>query len=317
MIIDDLYINYNISFITSRYSATGDAITTIAYNFQIGVSIARQIILDVCTAIWDVLAPIYMPVPSEDKWKSIADEFYEGQNFPNCIGTIDCKHVMIQCPINSGSLLSNYKSYFSIVLLAIASADYRFVMVNVGAYGSSNDSSVLNHKTFFKWLRNKNLDVPPSKELPNDIEETHVHHILLGDQAFPLRYDLMRPFVRNSLTNERSIFNYRLSRARRVVENAFSILANCWRIYHCIYLNLDNVTTVVKATVVLHNIMTLPNDKVCTDVMNNRVKTFGDAFEDPAKQGNWPATAANDIWNYFTHYFNSDHGSVEWQNNYP
>ena len=47
--------------------------------------------------IWDVLAPIYMLVPSEDKWKSIADEFYERWNFPNCIEAIDGKHVMIQC----------------------------------------------------------------------------------------------------------------------------------------------------------------------------------------------------------------------------
>ena len=137
-----------ISFVTSRYLATGDAITTIACNFQIGVSIARQIVLDVCTAIWDVLTPIYMPVPSEDKWKSIADEFYERWNFPNCIGAIDDKHVMIQCPFNSALLF--YKSYFLIVLLAVASADYRFVMVDVGAYGSSNDSDVLNHTTFFK-----------------------------------------------------------------------------------------------------------------------------------------------------------------------
>ena len=73
MIIDDCYINYNMSFVTSRYLATRDARTTIAYNFQMGVSIARQIILDVCTVIWDVLAPIYMPVPSEDKWKSITE----------------------------------------------------------------------------------------------------------------------------------------------------------------------------------------------------------------------------------------------------
>ena len=77
MIINDFYISYNISFVTSRYLATGDAVTTIAYFFLIGVSTARQIILDVCMAIWDVLAPIYMPVPSEDKWKSIADEFFE------------------------------------------------------------------------------------------------------------------------------------------------------------------------------------------------------------------------------------------------
>ena len=48
-----------------RYLATGDAMTTIAYNFRIGVSMARQIILDVCTAIWDALASIHLPVPSE------------------------------------------------------------------------------------------------------------------------------------------------------------------------------------------------------------------------------------------------------------
>ena len=83
----------------------------------------------------------------------------------------------------------------------------------------------------------------------------------------------MRQFARNVLTNEICIFNYRLSRAKRVVENAFHKLANCWRLYpHCIYLNPDNVTTVVKATVVLHNILTLPNDKVHTDVVDNRPK---------------------------------------------
>ena len=51
MIIDDFYINYNKPFVTSRYLATGDATTTIAYNFLMGVSTARQIILDVCTGI--------------------------------------------------------------------------------------------------------------------------------------------------------------------------------------------------------------------------------------------------------------------------
>ena len=97
----------------------------------------------------------------------------------------------------------------------------------------------------------------------------------------------MRPFARNALTNETHIFNYKLSRARRVVENAFGILANCWRLYHClIYLIPDNVTTVVKVAVVLHNNLTLPNDKVHTDVVDNRAKIFDDAFEDLTKQGN-------------------------------
>ena len=127
----------------------------------------------------------------------------------------------------------------------------------------------------------------------------------------------MRPFARCGLTKERHIFNYRLSRARRVVENAFGILTNQWRLYNCrINLNPDNVTTVIKATVVLHNILTLPNDTARTDVVDNRAEIHDDAFQDLARQGNRPATAASGVRNYFTDYFNSDCGSVEWQNNY-
>ena len=128
---------------------------------------------------------------------------------------------------------------------------------------------------------------------------------------------MMRPFARNTLTNERRIFNYRLSRARKVVEMAFGILANRWRIFHRrIYLHPDNVTTVVKATVVLHNILTVPTDKVHTEVIDNRSEIPHDAFQDLANVGSRPATAANDVRNYFTEYFNSAAGSVEWQTDY-
>ena len=69
---------------------------------------------------------------------------------------------------------------------------------------------------------------------------------------------------------------------------------------------------VVKATIVLHNILTLPNDKVHTDVVDNRAEIHDDVFQDLAKQGNQSATAANNVRNYFVDYFNSDHGSAEW-----
>ena len=64
-------------------------------------------------------------------------------------------------------------------------------------------------------------------------------------------------------------------------------------------LSPDNVTTVIKATVVLHNILTLPNDTVCTDVVDNRAEIHDNAFQDLARQGNRPATAASDVRNYF------------------
>ena len=50
----------------------------------------------------------------------------------------------------------------------------------------------------------KNLDVPPSRQLPNDTKETYVPYVLLGDEAFPLRCDIMRPFARHGLTNRKT-----------------------------------------------------------------------------------------------------------------
>ena len=72
----------------------------------------------------------------------------------------------------------------------------------------------------------------------------------------------------------------------------------------------------MKATVLLHNILIVPADKVHTEVIDNRSEISHDAFQDLANVGSRPATAANDVRNYFTEYFNSAAGSVEWQTDY-
>ena len=57
-------------------------------------------------------------------------------------------------------------------------------------------------------------------------------YCIVGDEAFPLKSYLLRPYSgKNNLTDEQSIFNYRLSRASRVIENSFGILASQWRVY--------------------------------------------------------------------------------------
>ena len=55
-------------------------------------------------------------------WKAISKEFENLWKFPHCIGTIDGKHVAIECPKLSGTQYFNYKGFFSVVLLAICAA---------------------------------------------------------------------------------------------------------------------------------------------------------------------------------------------------
>lgn len=78
---------------------------------------------------------------------------------------------------------------------------------------------------------------------------------MLGDEAFPLKTYLMKPYARrNILSRKEKIYNYRHCRARRIVENSFGILANRFRIFRKpISLAPETVMKLVKAACSLHN----------------------------------------------------------------
>ena len=67
----------------------------------------------------------------------------------------------------------------------------------------------------------------------------------------------MKPYSSHSsqkLSDSKQIFGYRLSRARRTIENAFGILSNLFRVL-CMYLQPTNATKITLACCVLHNIL--------------------------------------------------------------
>ena len=114
--------------VTMRYLVTGDAQVTIAANYRMSPAVVGRIIYETSLAIWDALhAQGYLAAPnSEDDWKRIAREFQTKWNFPNALGAIDGKHVLMQAPARSGSAYFNYKKQFSIVLMAVCSAQYNY-----------------------------------------------------------------------------------------------------------------------------------------------------------------------------------------------
>ncbi|KAK0138770.1 putative nuclease HARBI1 [Merluccius polli] len=204
-----------------------------------GISTVAYIVNQVTRVIWDALVQEYMPhldilksyssAPTIDDWRSIAEGFRERWAFPNCLGSIDGKHVVIRAPDNSGSLYDNYKGTYSIVLLAVVDSQYCFPVVDVGSYGRTSDGGVLANSIFGQTL---------------------------WDGTFGMRRDLMRPFPGTHLYGSRRAFNFRLFHARLIVENTFGILTSQWRMYRgVIVVSPSNVDACVKATCILHNLI--------------------------------------------------------------
>ena len=110
--------------------------------------------------------PGIMSIPTTEDWRAISADFYQHWNFPNCLGSIDGKHVVMQAPNNSGSLFHNYEGTFSIVLLAAVDAKYCFRVVDVGSYGRTSDRGTLANSTFGQALVDHTLQLPEDALLP-------------------------------------------------------------------------------------------------------------------------------------------------------
>uniref|UniRef100_A0A2H8TW77 Putative nuclease HARBI1 n=2 Tax=Melanaphis sacchari TaxID=742174 RepID=A0A2H8TW77_9HEMI len=183
----------------------------------------------------------------------IASDFEEKWQFPHCLGAIDGKHVQIIPPKNSGSKYYNYKKTHSIVLMAIANAHCEFIYCDVGTNGRISDGGVINNTIFYERLVNNQLDIPAPEPVSFDLD---LEYVFVGDDAFAMRPDLIKPYSRVSLNNERRICNYRISRARRVVENSFGILTSRFRIFNnAINLQVKTIESVVLACCALHNLL--------------------------------------------------------------
>lgn len=81
-----------------RFLATGDTYYTIGHSYRLGFSTVSSIVQEVCQSICNRMETIYMPEPTEEIWKESAKKFETSWNFPNCVGSLDGKHVTIKCP---------------------------------------------------------------------------------------------------------------------------------------------------------------------------------------------------------------------------
>lgn len=97
---------------------------------------------------------------------TVSNEFADKWNFPNCLGAMDGKHVNIKAPANCGSLYFNYKHTHSIILMAVADANYKYIYINVGAPGRESDGGVYLNCLLSASLENDELKIPKAQSLP-------------------------------------------------------------------------------------------------------------------------------------------------------
>ena len=161
---------------------------------------------------------------TESTWKLIESNFAKKWNFPHCIGALDGKHVVITAPWNLGSLYHNYKGTFSTVLMALVDANLKFIAIDVGAYGRNSNGGIFAKSNLGKAMGSGRLHLPQDASLPGAPYLGPMPYVMIGNEAFPLQKHLMRPFPGRRCSTNQQIYNYRLSRARRIVENVFIFL---------------------------------------------------------------------------------------------
>lgn len=310
--------------ITLRHLASGDSYRSLSYGFRVAPNTIHYIVKEVCAAIIDeyreeVLTPPLTP----EAWKQVADRFSSRWQFHHALGAIDGKHFAIRRPKNSHSMYHNYKGFFSLIMLAVVDADYKFIWVDIGSNGSASDAQIFNNCELKGAIENGTIGFPEPEPLPND--DRDMPFFLVGDDAFALKTWMMKPFSRRNMEKDEAVFNYRLSRARRIVENAFGILANR---FQCFLGRLQQDPHVAKqmvmAAVTLHNLMRVRYPRMqnaVLDVEDDQHNVAPGAWRQDRpmldlhalRGGNYTTREAKRQRLYLKHYYSHPVGAVPWQ----
>ncbi|XP_049271307.1 uncharacterized protein LOC119391642 [Rhipicephalus sanguineus] len=253
---------------------------TIADLFGIGRSTVNTVFREFCKTVVDRL---------EDAWIQMA------------VGALDGCHFPVSPPKDHAADYYNYKGWYSMILLAVVDHRYCFKYINVGAPGRCHDAYVYGRSWLCEKIERGLLASPVAI-----IEHCPVKPLILCDQAFPLTETLLKPFpsaspgcqqneIRHICCYElvtgihsivwyrstKAIFNYNLSKTRRIVENAFGRLKVRFRFtmkrMEC---KLANARQAIKTACILHNICESFRDAV-EQHWEQDAQTFQALYEQP------------------------------------
>ncbi|XP_054708934.1 uncharacterized protein LOC129218640 [Uloborus diversus] len=233
---------------------------TIASLFGVHKSTVCECVLEFCSLLVDNLLKEVITFPSSTAEVSrLIGEFEDIWGFPQCCGAIVGSHIQIKPPKKNATCYHNYRSLYSVILLAVVDAKYKFLYINVGATGRNNDSFVFKNSNLYRFFRQSTI-FPPLNRILNNVS---VPACLVADSAFPLLPFLQKPYIqRHQMPEYQKHCNSTLSRARVVVENAFGRLKARFRCLQQMDFSIKNTTKIIQACCILNNLCELNSDDV-------------------------------------------------------
>ncbi|XP_013112521.2 uncharacterized protein LOC106090773 [Stomoxys calcitrans] len=231
--------------VTLLYLAHATPFDVIAKHYKLGKTTIRNLVLETCEILYEILGPIYLREPTSEDFLKIAQDFRNTWKLPNCVGVIDGKHINLKKPRRTLLEEYNLTAMTSLVLMAACDAKHRFrsATVTVEAHQS----------TFAKGIMNNTLPLPPNAPLV-DGSSNEFPYYYIGDTTFPLRSNLMRPYDTSTLDDKKLVFNYKLSHGQAILENTFIMLTSMWKVLLTTFdIAPLNCESIIMACIVLHN----------------------------------------------------------------
>ena len=189
-----------------------------------------------------------------EKFKECMTDFEQIWQFPYAFGAIDGCHLPIKCPTGgreANKEYHNFKEFFSVVLMSLVDAKGQFIWASCGIPGNTHDSLIFQSSNLYRNIVDGKI-IPQLKYVEGGVE---IKPLIIGDSAFEFNPWMMKPFTNSVLTKDQRYFNYRLSRARMIIEGAYGQLKGRWRV---LMRKCECKTYTVKmmalAAIVLHNL---------------------------------------------------------------
>ncbi|KAJ9536190.1 hypothetical protein OSB04_un000629 [Centaurea solstitialis] len=239
--------------------ATGESLRLVSKRFGLGISTCHKLVLEVCSAIKDVLMPKYLQWPNEDSMRVISNEFDSISGIPNVVGSMYTTHIPIIAPkvnvsayFNKRHTEKRQKTCYSVTIQGVVDPSGVFTDVCIGWPGSMPDDQVLENSALYQRANGGLLKGV----------------WIVGGCGYPLMDWVLVPYKQPHLTWTQHAFNEKIGDIQKVSKDAFGRLKGRWS---CLQkrteMKLQDLPVVLGACCVLHNICEIRNEKIEPQLM--------------------------------------------------